>query len=71
MPTRIEVNCETGEVQEIELTAKEIAELEKAAADAAARKAEEDAAATAKAAKRDEVLKKLGLSEDDIAALIG
>ena len=43
MPTRIEVNCETGEVQEIELTAEEVAQLEAAAAEYAAQKAEEEA----------------------------
>lgn len=36
MATRIEVNCETGEVLEIELTAEEVAALEAAAAEAQA-----------------------------------
>lgn len=45
MATRIEVNCETGEVQEIELTAEELAALKAAAAEAqAAQEAAEQAA---------------------------
>ena len=52
-PTRIEVNCETGEVQEIALTSEEIAEQEQRAADfklqEAARLLAEEAKAVAKA----------------------
>ena len=44
-PTRIEVNCATGEVKEIELTAEEIAQREADAAEAATRQAERDAEA--------------------------
>ena len=62
MPTRIEVNCETGEVQEIELTAAEIKALEDAAkAEAAAIQAAKDAAHAKLAA--------LGLTPEEIAAL--
>lgn len=49
-PTRIEINCETGVETVIELTDAEVAELEADAIAAAARKAEEDAAAEALAA---------------------
>ena len=49
-PIAIEVNCETGEVTERDLTAEEIAQREVDAAAAAVRKAEEDAAAEALAA---------------------
>ena len=49
-PTRIEINCETGEETVIELTDAEVAELEAQAAEAAIRKAEEDAAREAQAA---------------------
>ena len=74
MPTRIEVNCETGEVQEIELTAKEIAEMDKAAAEAQAAleaaeaeaKAKEEAKTSAQAK-----LAKLGLTADEISAFFG
>ena len=46
-PTRIEINCETGEESIIELTDAEVAELAVQAAEAEARKAEEDAALAA------------------------
>jgi aconitase B len=46
-PTRIEVNCTTGEVQEIELTDAEVAQMEADRVAAEARKAEEDAKAQA------------------------
>ncbi len=49
-PTRIEINCETGEETVIELTDAEVAELAAQAAEAAIRKAEEDAAREAQAA---------------------
>jgi FMN-dependent NADH-azoreductase len=70
-PTRIEVNCETGEVLEIELTAAEVAQLQ---ADAAAaetqRKADEKAAAD-KATARKEILDRLGLTADEAVILLG
>lgn len=46
-PTRIEINCETGEETIIELTDAEIAELAYQAELAAEKKAEEDAAKAA------------------------
>ena len=46
-PTRIEINCETGVESIIELTDAEIAQMEADRAAAEARKAEEEAAATA------------------------
>jgi len=49
-PTRIEINCETGVESIIELTDAEVAEMEAQAAEAAIRKAEEDAAREALAA---------------------
>jgi hypothetical protein len=70
-PTRIEVNCTTGEVLEIELTDEEVAQRE---ADAAAaetqRKADEKAAAD-KAAARAAILDRLGLTADEAAILLG
>jgi hypothetical protein len=50
MPTKLIINCETGEQTEVELTAEEIAQREADAEAYATRKAEEDAAAEAKAA---------------------
>ena len=69
-PTRIEVNCLTGEVLEIELTDAEVAELAYQAELAAERKAEEEAAKAALQAKKQEVLAKLGLTADEVAALL-
>jgi len=46
-PTRIEINCTTGVETVIELTDAEIAQMEADAQAAQARKAEEEAAATA------------------------
>jgi hypothetical protein len=71
-PTRVEVNCETGEQTVIELTDAEIAEMEAAATAAAeaqaAAEAEAAAVAAAKAAAQ-EKLAALGLTADEIAAL--
>lgn len=73
-PTRIEVNCETGEQKVIPLTAAEIAELDqmrtKAEEEAAARKAEEDAKAEAKASALAK-LAALGLTEEEAKAIAG
>lgn len=73
-PTRVEVNCATGEQKVIELTAAEIAELDQmkaqAEAEAAARKAEEDAKAEAKASALAK-LAALGLTEDEAKAIAG
>jgi hypothetical protein len=70
-PTRIEVNCTTGEVLEIELTDAEVAQRE---ADAVAaetqRKADEKAAAD-KASAREAILDRLGLTADEAAILLG
>jgi len=70
-PTRVEVNCTTGETLIIELTDAEIAQME---ADAAAaetqRKADEKAAAD-KAAAREAILDRLGLTADEAAILLG
>lgn len=71
-PTRLEVNCETGEQTVIELTDEEIAQLEtdraNAEADRVAREAEAEAKATARASALAK-LAALGLSADEIAAL--
>ena len=69
-PTRIEINCETGEETIIELTDAEIAELAYQAELAAEKKAGDDAAKAAIEAKKQEVLAKLGLTADEVAALL-
>ena len=71
-PTRIEINCETGEQSIIELTDAEIADMQAAQVQAEAdrAKAEADAAAAAAAkASAESKLKALGLSDEEIAAL--
>lgn len=73
-PTKIIVDCSTGETTEIPLTAEEIADLETARAQAEterlAREAEATAKATAKASAEIK-LKALGLSDAEVAALLG
>jgi hypothetical protein len=73
-PTAIEINCETGEVTERPLTAEEIAANEAAQAQAAAdaKAAEEEATAKAAAkASAQAKLATLGLTADEVAALLG
>jgi hypothetical protein len=73
-PTKLVVDCSTGITTELELTDEEIAQREAdalAAAEAeAARKVEEDAKAAAKASAQAK-LAALGLSEDEVKALVG
>jgi hypothetical protein len=73
-PIAIEVNCETGEVIERPLTADEIAANEAAAAqaeaDALAAQEEAQAKAAAKAS-AEAKLATLGLTADEVAALLG
>jgi hypothetical protein len=71
-PTRLEINCETGEESIIELTDAEIAQMEVDAANAAAaaHEAEAKAAADAEAkASAQAKLAALGLTTEEIAAL--
>jgi len=71
-PKAVEVNCATGEVTTRDLTEAEISVREAAAAQAAAeaeaRAAAEEAKAAAKASAA-EKLAKLGLTEEEIAAI--
>jgi hypothetical protein len=69
-PTRIEINCETGVESIIELTDAEVAEMTYAAELAAEKRAEEEAQAAALQVKKQEVLTKLGLTKDEVAALL-
>lgn len=73
IPTRLVINCETGEREIIPLTAEEIAEREamaaQALADQAAREAEETAKAEAKASGIAKLLA-LGLTEAEAQALV-
>ena len=68
---KVIVDCSTGEQTVVPLTAEEIAELEAAAAKAEADRLEAEKAAAAKAAARQEVLDKLGLTAEEVEALLG
>lgn len=73
-PTRVEVNCATGEQTVVELTAAEIAELDQMKAKAEADRAAAEAEAAAKAEAKASALAKLaalGLSEDEAKAIAG
>ena len=63
--TKLIINCETGETEERELNAKEIAQQEIDEANIAALKAE----AETKAAQRQTIADRLGLTADDLRAL--
>jgi hypothetical protein len=72
MPTKLVVDCSTGETTEVELTAEEIAQREADAAAFAAAKAAEEAALAEKEAAKTSAIRKLeavGLTADEIAAL--
>ena len=68
--TKIILNCETGEVTEVELTAEEIAQRTEDAVKAANAKVEEALAAAELAAKKQAVLDRLGITEDEAKALL-
>ena len=72
MPTKLIINCATGEQTEVELTAEEIAQREADAAAYAVEQAEREAEAAAKAAAKasaEAKLAALGLTAEEIAAL--
>jgi hypothetical protein len=73
IPTRLVINCETGEREIIPLTAEEIAEREAMAAQALADQAEREAEETAKAEAKASGIAKLlalGLTEAEATALL-
>jgi hypothetical protein len=73
-PTKLVVNCETGEQTVIELTDEEIAQLEADRLAAEVQRAEQEAAEQARTAKRlsaADKLRALGLDEAEVAALLG
>jgi predicted flap endonuclease-1-like 5' DNA nuclease len=61
------VNCETGEEIVRDATAEEIAQMELDATNAAARKAE----AEAKAAEKQAILDRIGLTADELKMILG
>ncbi len=70
MTNKIVVDCSTGEVQEIALTAEEIAEREAMAAEYAAQKAQEEADKAIKAEARAALLDKLGITAEEAQLLL-
>ena len=73
MPTKLIINCETGEQTEMELTAEEIAQREADAKAYAERKAEDDAVEAAKEAAKASATNKLqalGLTAEEAKALL-
>ena len=74
MPTKHVVDCSTGIQTDVELTSEEVTDMEtRAAAAATADAAQEaaDAKAATDAAAGKAKLKELGLTDDQIAALVG
>jgi hypothetical protein len=69
--TKIVVDCSTGEVSEIELTAEEVAQREADAKAYAEAKAQEEADAAAKAADKAALLERLGITAEEAALLLG
>jgi len=70
-PTRVEVNCTTGETSIIELTDAEIAQMEADAAVAETQRKADEKAAADKAVARAAILDRLGLTADEAAILLG
>jgi hypothetical protein len=73
-PTKLVVNCETGEQTVIELTDQEIEQLEADRQAAETQRAEQEAAEQTRTAKRlsaADKLRALGLDEAEVAALLG
>ena len=73
-PTKLVINCETGVTEELPLTAEEIAQREadaKAFADEQAKRDAEAAAAEAAKASAQAKLAALGLTADELKALLG
>jgi len=70
-PTRIEINCATGEVHEIELTAEEVAQREADRIAYEAQKAEEATAAALKAEAKAGLLERLGITAEEAELLLG
>ena len=71
--TKLVVDCSTGAVVEFELTPEEIAEREAMAVQAEAERVAREAADAAKAAAKEAALAKLaalGLTADDVAAIL-
>lgn len=69
-PTKVIVDCSTGEQTVVPLTAEEIADLQAAAAQAEQDRLAAEAEAAAKAAARQALLDKLGITQEEAALLL-
>ena len=69
MPTKLIINCETGEQTEVELTAEEIAQREADVKAYEADKKAQEVIAASKAKAKAELLKKLGITEAEAELL--
>jgi hypothetical protein len=69
--TKIIVNCETGEVTEVELTAEEIAQREADRIAHEAKKAEEATNAALRAEQKAGLLARLGITAEEAELLLG
>jgi predicted nucleotide-binding protein (sugar kinase/HSP70/actin superfamily) len=70
MPTKVIVDCSTGETSIVELTAEEIADLETARLAAEDQRKAEESEAAAKAEAKATLLDKLGITEDEAKLLL-
>jgi hypothetical protein len=70
MTNKIVVDCSTGEVQEIALTAEEIEEREAMAEQYAEEKAAEEAKKAADAIAKADLLDRLGITEEEARLLL-
>lgn len=71
MPTKLIINCETGEQTEVELTAEEITQREAGAKAYEAEQKAKEAEAAAKAQAKAELLDRLGITAEEAALLVG
>jgi hypothetical protein len=69
--TKIIVNCETGEVTELELTAEELEQREADRIAFEAAKAEEETAAALRAEAKAGLLARLGITQEEAELLLG
>jgi len=69
--TKIVVDCSTGDVSEIELTAEEVAQRTADAKAYADEKAAEDADKAAKAVEKAALLDRLGITAEEATLLLG
>jgi len=69
-PTKVIIDCSTGEVTEVELTAEEMKQREDDRVAAEAAKAEEATAAALKAEAKAGLLKRLGITAEEAELLL-